>query len=250
MSGTRRPFGLSTAKLTEHSQITGPMGLSATKARPDGLSQSDGGYVTIQLYKNISNRDVKILELEFSISTQMDVVFNTITNHFPNDYMFDGPMYAGSGMIVIRNCMYVVGPEDYSIPYMSWLAGQKDVPDLEVVGMSSVILGNIPDLMNICLANEACFLVFNGDEELRIFFSNFTNASTRPNVVFKRRIPRVTRCVLCTSRAADLVIVDDEMLPRNPSHCCSSCYRRIRSNTDGHFVPPAPNVIVSVYKQV
>jgi len=222
--------------------------------------------ISIQVYKTINNREVKILEIDVPLLARLDEIFRFITSIFPNDYMFDGPIYAGSGMFVIDNVMYTVGPENYSVPYVSWLAGTEAASKVLVRQMADTVIGEIVGLPQICTSAKCSFLLFNGNEELKIFFSNIAHVPsggrqsestainpvnvTTPMIKFKRRIPRITRCILCKTRAADLAVVDDVILPLNPSYCCQPCYRRIRSDRAGEFVPPPGDVIVSAYRQI
>jgi 16S rRNA C1402 N4-methylase RsmH len=45
-----------------------------------------------------------------------------------------------------------------------------------------------------------------------MYFSNVSlkKNSTEPTVTYKRKIPRFQRCILCTTRVADLIVVNDE----------------------------------------
>jgi hypothetical protein len=207
--------------------------------------------ISIQFYKTSGRRDLKLLEIDFPLHSSLLDLFTFVCAQFPNNVMFDGPVYAGSGLIVIGSDMYVTGEEDYSAPICNWLG-----PDTHftVSQMDSCALGDMPSLTSLCSRNECGFLTFNGDEELRFYVSNITLsktvASDSPVITFKRKLTRITRCVLCKTTAADLIVLNDILLPLNPSHCCSRCYRRLRADRNGQFIPPSPDTIVSLYRQI
>lgn len=225
--------------------------LPVQNAAPAVTPKSSGsGCISIQLYKTGGKRDLKLLEIDFPLHSSLLEFFTFVCAQMPNDVMFDGPAYSGSGLIVIGSDMYITGEEDYSAPICHWLG-----PDAQftVSDMSSCILGEMTSITSLCTKNECGFLIFNGDEEIRFYVSNIKLSSSvadDPVITYRRKIARVTRCVLCKTTAADLVILNDVMLPLNPSHCCSRCYRRFRADRNGQFIPPAPDTIVSLYRQI
>ena len=226
--------------------------LSLLNAAPLVIPESNqsSGCVSFQFYKTVSKREVELLEIDFPLNSSLLDLFTYVCAQLPNDYMFDGPVYAGSGLIVIGTDMYITGDEDYSVPICNWLG-----PGVQytVTQMDSCMIGDMPTLRSLCTTAECGFLIFNGEEEIRFFVSNIKFSKmveNAPAVRFKRKITRITRCVLCKTTAADLVVINDTMLPYNPSHCCTRCYRRFRADRSGQFIPPSsPDVIVSVYKQ-
>ena len=208
----------------------------------------------MQFYKTSSRRDVKLIEIDVPLHLTLHDVFTFVCSQLPNNYMFDGPLYAGSGLMAIGHDMYITGEEDYSVPIVDWLG--PNVP-VTVSRMESCIVGQALRLSELCVDNSCGFLVFNGDEELRMYVSNVklsstitSDSATQPILRFKRKISRITRCVLCKTTAADLIILNDVMLPLNPSHCCARCYRRLRADRSGQFVTPPPDVLVSLYRQI
>ena len=226
--------------------------LSLLNAAPPVVSNLDdsAGCITFQFYKTSSNREIKLLEIDFPLKLSLLDLFTYVCAQLPNDYMFDGPKYAGSGLIVIDHDMYVTGVEDYSVPICNWLG--PNVP-YSVHQMDSCIIGEMSNLTNLCASAGCGYFMFNGDEELRFFVSNIKFSSSvvdTPVVTFKRKLARITRCVLCKTTAADLIVLNDTMLPYNPSYCCIRCYRRFRADRNGQFVSPPPDVIVSVYRQI
>ena len=200
--------------------------------------------VSVQVYTNINNRQTKLLEISFPVTSTLLDVFTYITDLIPSKRMFDGPQYADSGMILVGNSMYVCyGSEDYSKPYTSWLGSAKH----RVEKMENVLLFDL-ELSEFWKPN---YLVFNGDDEFLIFFTTISIVkSNSPSVIYRRRMPRTIKCIACKTRIADLVIVNDPILPLNPAHCCGQCYRRIRSSRDGQFVQPGDNVVVSHFSQI
>ena len=226
--------------------------LSHLNAAPPVVEKSDNlvGCVTFQFYKTSNKREIKLVEIDAPLSYSLLDLFTYVCAQLPNDYMFDGPVYAGSGLIVIGHNMYVTGDEDYSVPISNWLG--PNVP-YTVTQMSECVIGEMSNLTCLCCNTESGFLIFNGDEQLRFFVSNIKLSSSitdYPVLKFKRKVARITRCVLCKTTAADLVILNDQMLPYNPSYCCTRCYRRYRANREGKFIPPPSDVIVSVYRQI
>ena len=226
--------------------------VSVLNGAPLVTSKSDSlvGCITFQFYKTSANREIKLLEFDFPLQFSLLDFFTFVCAQLPNDYMFDGPMYAGSGLIVIDQNMYVTGKEDYSVPICNWLGPNVAY---SVHQMSEVVIGEMPNLTSLCSSTDCGFLLFNGDEELRFFVSNIklsTSVLDTPVMTFKRKLARITRCVLCKTTAADLVVLNDTMLPNNPSHCCTRCYRRFRADRSGNFISPPPDVLVSVYRQI
>ena len=206
--------------------------------------------VSVQVYKTINSRDTKQLEIDLSLNNTLLDLFKTIVEHQPESKMFDGPSLTGSGMIMISERMYVTGHEDYSAPYVSW-ADQYNMPHA-VHKMEEIELGSLPDLPSLVASGRCCFLFFSGSEMRRIFFSDLCWKSTSsecmyPLVTYRRRPGKIQKCMLCTSRAATLVVLNDVMLPQNPSFCCNPCYRRLRSDVSGTFILPDDDVIVSQF---
>lgn len=212
---------------------------------------ADVPVAAFQVYKEINHRTTKLFEIEIPLSGTVLELFQTIVDMMPEPRMFDGPNYAGSGMVIIGSTMYVTGSEDYSVPYRVWL-DQFSIP-YTVHPMGDQSVGGIPDLISVASESIGCFLIYNGNETLLLFLSNFTCRPADANfpvTTYKRRIPKVARCVLCLTRAADLIVINDEVLPRNPSHGCNQCYRRLRSDRAGNFIPPGEDVIVSTFSAV
>ena len=226
---------------------------AVVKRRPQEPPDVDHsvGIVAVQVYRTISSREVKMLEIEFSLGhhTLYDV-FKTIVDEQPEAKMFDGPTYAGSGMIMIGTTMYVTGPEDYSAPYTSW-ATQYQVP-YEVQPLETTCLGSLPELPSLVAKGACGFLFFCGNEMRRIYFSDIALKPPIecPKFTYRRRVRKLVKCCLCLSRTAELVILNDVILPKNPSHCCNSCYRRLRSGPAGEFILPSNGTIVSPYLNV
>lgn len=212
---------------------------------------ADVPVAAFQVYKEVNHRTTKLFEIEIPLSRTVLELFQTIVDMMPEPRMFDGPNYAGSGMVIIGSTMYVTGSEDYSVPYRVWL-DQFSIP-YTVKPMEDQSIGGLPDLISVASESIGCFLIYSGNETLRLFVSNFTCRPAEANfpvTTYKRRIPKVARCVLCLTRAADLIVLNDEVLPRNPSHCCNQCYRRLRSDRAGNFIPPGEDVIVSSFSAV
>jgi hypothetical protein len=204
--------------------------------------------VSVQVYKTMFHRETKILEVDLLLSDTLLDLFRVITEAQPETKMFDGPAYAGSGMILIGESMYVTGQEDYSAPYRDW-ATHYDIPHAKF-SMEETTLGSLSNLPSLIATTACCFLFFCGNEMRRMYFSSLAIKKPEtdyPRVTFRRRVGRVQRCCLCTTRTADLIILNDVMLPKNPSHCCNGCYRRLRSGPTGEFMSPGPDVILSPF---
>lgn len=204
--------------------------------------------VSVQVYRRLNNRETKVLEIEFSLSHTILEMFRFIVSLMPESRMWDGPHMSDSGLVIIGDDMFTAGSEDYSRPYSVWL-DQFNIAH-SVRRMEDVELGEISTLIDYCKLATCCFIQYCGSEMVRIYFSNIamirmSAGEEYPKITYKRRLPRPVRCVLCKTRAANLVIVNDVMLPANPSHCCNSCYRRIRSDGNGDFLMPPEDVIVS-----
>jgi hypothetical protein len=201
--------------------------------------------VSVQIYRRKPDRELKILEIDFSPESSLLELFVFVTDLFPNLKMLDGPLYRGSGALVVGDTIYVRGPGDYAGPYKEWLKGK-----LEVKEMHATCIGELSD--NVCVDREACFILFCGDERLELFFSNLAlkPPGRLPCITYCRKIPRIVRCILCTTKAADLLVVNDERLPLNPGHCCANCYRRFRADGNGEFEIPDSSVIVSAFFQI
>jgi hypothetical protein len=206
--------------------------------------------VCVQVYRPINHRETKLVGFELSLENTLKDLYLCIEECQPESKMFDGPTFAGSGMIIIDNDMYVTGPEDYSAPYVSW-ATQYSIPHA-VHSMEDITLGCIDKLPSLVASGRCCFLIFCGNEMRRIYFSDLSlkpvpENALLPSMTYRRRLGKSQRCCLCNTGAASLVIVNDVMLPQNPSHCCNPCYRRLRSGPNGEFQLPDENVIVSPF---
>jgi hypothetical protein len=204
--------------------------------------------VSVQIYRKLNSRETKILEINFPLSVTLVDLFNFTTDLFPETRMWDGPQLVGSGLIIIGNDMFTTGDEDYSLPYSVWLT-QIGVSHT-IRRMESVTLGQIPQLLECCEKASGCFIQFCGSEILKMYFTNLAlvhGSDISPKITYKRKLPRPIKCILCKTRAATLIIVNDVLLPQNPSHCCNSCYRRLRSDRAGDFVMPPDDVVVSEY---
>ena len=245
-------------KLRSAFEGTGKANLDALKAMRFQLPQTNlvesppAGYsegpqqavVSIQIYRKLGSREIKILAADFSLSQTLLEMFRFIVNLFPESRMWDGPLLSASGLVIIGDDMYTTGPEDYANSYSVWL-NQFGLSHT-IQPMESVKLGELT-----CVGGGetscCCFIQFCGSEILKLFFSNLSFAPSAPRITYKRKLPRPIKCVLCRTRAANLVIVNDVMLPLNPSHCCNSCYRRLRSDGNGNFLMPPETVVVSEY---
>jgi hypothetical protein len=224
-----------------------PQNALVSKALSAGISAIPA--VSVQVYKTINNRETKLLEVTCPLDSTFFDLFRTITAVMPEARMFDGPQYADSGLFIVDGKMFTTGSEDYSQPFLTWLK-QYDV-SASVASMASQRIGELETLPSLVSESKCCFLLFCGSELLRIFFSNISfQQVTEPTITYKRKIPRFLRCLLCTTRVADLIVVNDEYLPKNPSHCCTGCYRRIRSDAAGDFVPPGDHVVLSAFSLI
>ena len=208
--------------------------------------------VSVQVYKTMSSRETKVLEIELLLTNTVLDLFNLIVENQPETKMFDGPSYAGSGMIIIGDRMYITGPEDYAAPYHSW-ASQYQIPH-SVHPMDQTTLGALHNLPSLVANGSCCFTFFCGNEMRRTYFSGIyikpADETNFPRVTYRRRGVRVQRCCLCTTRTADLIILNDVILPKNPSYTCNSCYRRLRAGPGGAFILPGPDVIVSPFLSI
>lgn len=211
---------------------------------PAGYSEGpQQAVVSVQIYRKLGSREIKILAADFALTQTLFEMFRFIVNLFPESRMWDGPLLSASGLVIVGDDMYTTGPEDYANSYSVWL-NQFGLSHT-IQPMESVKLGELR-----CVGGKdtsCCFIQFCGSEILRLFFSNLSFAPSSPRITYKRKLPRPIKCVLCRTRAANLVIVNDVMLPLNPSHCCNSCYRRLRSDGNGHFLMPPETVVVSEY---
>jgi hypothetical protein len=244
-----REFAGSNPAEFKHIKSILPSANAIVSKRPSGPTDAVHT-VSVQVYKTVNSRDTKQLEIDLSLSNTLLDLFKIIVDHQPESKMFDGPSLAGSGMIMLSERMYVTGPEDYSAPYVGW-ADQYSIPH-SVHRMEEIELGSLPDLPSLVASRRCCFLFFAGNEMRRIFFSDLCMKPTfsecmYPMVTYRRRPGRIQKCVLCTSRAATLVVLNDLILPQNPSFCCNPCYRRIRSDPTGAFILPDDDVIVSQF---
>lgn len=204
--------------------------------------------VCVHVYRPINHRETKLVGFELSLENTLKDLYLSIEECQPESKMFDGPTFAGSGMIIIDNDMYVTGPEDYSAPYVSW-ATQYSIPHA-VHSMEEITLGCLYKLPSLVASGRCCFLIFCGNEMRRIYFSDLSlkpKGAFYPSMTYRRRLGKSQRCCLCNTGAASLVILNDVMLPQNPSHCCNPCYRRLRSGPNGEFQLPDENVIVSPF---
>jgi hypothetical protein len=204
--------------------------------------------VSVQVYKNMFTRETKVLEIEMLLSHTVHDLFNVIVDNQPETKMFDGPSYGGSGMILIGDRMYNTGPEDYSAPYHTWTS-RYQIPH-SVHDMDGVRLGDLPNMPSLVTSTTCCFVIFCGNEMRRIFFSGISIKHAEdnfPRITYRRRGVRLQRCCLCTTRTADLIILNDVILPKNPSYSCTSCYRRLRAGASGEFILPSSDVIVSPF---
>ena len=225
--------------------------INILKSAPRPLSDQYGAVVSLQVYKPMYHRESKVLEVEMLSTNTLYDVFKFIHDDQPEIKMFDGPSYAGSGMILIGQTMYITGSEDYSAPYVTW-ASQYNVPHT-VKSMEETKIGSISDLPSLVATGTCCFLFFCGNEIRRIYFSDLSVqplTDSYPRFTYKRKSRRAVKCCLCLTRSAELVILNDHMLPKNPSYCCNSCYRRLRSGPTGEFILPSQDVIVSPYFNV
>ena len=210
--------------------------------------------VSFQIYKTINFREIKLFQLDLLAEQSLQNLFDLLTSLLPAGRMFDGPSYADSGMILIGETMYVTGVEDYSAPCKSWL-DQHGITGYSTRRMEEVSIGQMPGLPRIIANSDCCYLIFCGNEELKMFVSNMTaNCPTDnlafPVITYKRKPTRLNRCILCKSRLAELIVLNDDLLPKNPSHACNACYRRLRSDRAGEFVLPPEDVIVSALVQI
>ena len=224
--------------------------INGVACKDPGHELAESAVVSVQVYKTINNRETKLLEIDCPAACSLEALFRTVTNLMPETKMFDGPQYADSGLFVIGERMYTTGSENYAEPYTTWL---KQVgKDAVVSERAAMTLGNLPNLPALVVESKSAFLVYCGSEMLRMYFSNVSlkKNSTEPTVTYKRKIPRFQRCILCTTRVADLIVVNDEYLAKNPAHCCNGCYRRIRSDADGNFDPPGENVVLSSFSLI
>ena len=206
--------------------------------------------VSFQIYRTINHRETKMLEVDFLATHTVYDLFSVVVNHFPETKMFDGPTYADSGVVIIGTTMYVHGSEDYSLPYRVWL-DQFGIP-YNIKRMDGSAIGGLEDLPRMATNAICCFAIYCGNEMVRFFISNSGLAYPvqYPLVRYRRRPARTVWCLLCKTKGADLVVLNDVLLPKNPAHTCNQCYRRLRSDGEGGFVPPGDDVIVSVFSIV
>ena len=67
-------------------------------------------------------------------------------------------------------------------------------------------------------------------------------------ITYERNVRCLTWCLLCGGRAASLAVLDDNLLPETPAFVCQDCYRQFRSDPDGAFIEPDPQVQIYEYK--
>ena len=244
-----KDFAESSTDLIKGIRFTLPPG-NVLGSRPQRDANNVCPVVCVQVYRTINNRETKLVEFELSLENTLKDLYLCIEECQPESKMFDGPSYAGSGMIIIDSDMFVTGPEDYSAPYVAW-ASQYSIPHA-VHSMDNVSLGSLEKLPSLVASGRCCFLIFCGNEMRRIYFSDLSlkpvpEGTVFPSMTYRRRLGKSQRCCLCTTGAASLVILNDVMLPQNPSYCCNGCYRRLRSGPNGEFQLPDENVIVSPF---
>lgn len=229
---------------------------SLKKLHLPGISQippravRPGVTLVIQIYKTVHARQLKILEVQVSPRDTLLHFFTLVISQLPASRMFDGPAYTQSGLILVQQCMYIAGPVDYSEPICVWM-NQNSVSGFSVAKMAETTFGQL----SMSAVSTPCFVQCVGNEELRFYISNVALVAGQPasvplEISYQRKVYKHTRCCLCTTRIADLVIVNDTILPKNPAYTCKQCYRRLRSARNGDFVPPPDSVIVSEHSQI
>ncbi|EER03973.1 conserved hypothetical protein [Perkinsus marinus ATCC 50983] len=197
---------------------------------------------------------------------------------FSADRVFDGPKYARSACLIMGHTVYTDSPEEPSasdklVDYEGYIKNWLRVHDANFTptqraGLPEVTFGEMrtttvqeavnrlyrlsPKAHSMC-----CFYLHYTNEEERIYFTNATVLDSRvhslvrevyPLRTFQKQKLYLKMCSLCNSAFANMVVLNDPVLPNNPTYCCKACYRRLRSDDTGHAFAAKTMAVLFLYE--
>ena len=199
----------------------------------------------------------KISTLEISSACTFGELYSSLLESLPSRRSYEGASYAHGGMLLFPTPPEVGvfvnrrGGENYC-DYSQYLGSTECtfiIADMD----QSRIIDHLPKLVPGVEVGVGVggFLVHTGQECERIYIQNVRvrgGVVSESREIYRRCIRKISWCVLCASRVAELVVVDDSRLPLTPCFICKDCYRSFRSDVNGLFIDPPDHAGVFLFR--
>ncbi|KAF4648273.1 hypothetical protein FOZ61_002921, partial [Perkinsus olseni] len=182
---------------------------------------------------------------------------------FLADRVFDGPKYAKSACFVMGDAVYTDSPDkpssndkpvDYEGHIRNWLRvhdanftprDRAALPEITFAEMRSTTVQEAVERLyrsSPKAHSTCCYYLHYTNTEERVYFTNVTLLDARVHSLVREVYPLRTHqkqklylkmCSLCNTAYANMVVLNDPVLPNNPTFCCKRCYFRLRSDKTG-----------------